>query len=175
MIIVMLDIARRADLEELLDRAEIEDLNARYAYHHDVLAPRFASGQADGSEFDLFDEIFTEDAILDFRTAGGIRGDLATMRQWLPPAYGAFPVQHHVTGQMQIAFSADRSEARARTWLVNPMGRRLDDGGLELSCSGGWYLDHLVKTDKGWRIRERVYDQQWATHQVVEAAPGADT
>jgi hypothetical protein len=146
-------------LDELLDRAEIADLNARYTYHHDVIAPRFATGQVDGSEFDLFDEIFTEDAVLDFRGSGGIRGDLATMKDWLAPAYAAFPVQHHVTGQMLITFSEDRTEAHARTWLVNPMGRGLDDGGLEFSYSGGWYLDHLVETERGWRIRERVYEQ----------------
>ena len=170
----MLDPAptRSLGLEELLDRAEIADLNARYTYHHDVIAPRFATGQVDGSEFALFDEIFTEDAVLDFRASGGIRGDLATMKEWLAPAYAAFPVQHHVTGQMQITFSEDRTEARARTWLVNPMGRQLDDGGLQLSFSGGWYLDHLVKTERGWRIRERVYEQLWPAQPVVDPSSG---
>lgn len=163
---------QRLSLEELLDRAEIADLNARYTYHHDVIAPRFATGQVDGSEFELFDEIFTEDAVLDFRASGGIRGDLATMKEWLASAYAAFPVQHHLTGQMQITFSEDRTEARARTWLVNPMGRRLDDGSVQLSHSGGWYLDHVVKTEQGWRIRERVYEQLWPTQPLVEPASG---
>ena len=172
---VMLDrdaTRRRVSADELIDRAEIADLNARYTYHHDVVAPRFATGQVDGSEFDLFDEIFTEDAVLDFRASGGIRGDLATMKQWLPSGYGAFPVQHHLTAQMQIEFSEDRSEARARTWLVNPMGRQLDDGEIEMSFSGGWYFDHLVKTERGWRICERIYEQLWPTHQLVDASPG---
>jgi SnoaL-like domain len=164
--------ANRLSAEELLDRVEIADLNARYTYHHDVIAPRFAAGQVDGSEFDLFDEIFTEDAVLDFRSSGGIRGDLTTMKEWLAPAYAAFPVQHHLTGQTQITFSADRTEARARTWLVNPMGRRLDDGGLQFSYSGGWYLDHLVKTERGWRIRERVYEQLWPAQPLV--GPSSD-
>ena len=159
-------------LDELLDRAEIADLNARYTYHHDVIAPRFATGQADGSEFELFEAIFTEDAVLDFRASGGIRGDLATMKDWLASAYAAFPVQHHLTGQMQITFSEDRREARARTWLVNPMGRELDDGGLQLSHSGGWYLDHLVKTGCGWRIRERVYEQLWPRQPLVDPSAG---
>jgi SnoaL-like domain len=168
-IIVMLNAStRRVSLDELIDRAEIADLHARYTYHHDVIAPRFVTGQVDASEFDLFDEIFTEDAVLDFTASGGIRGDLETMKEWLPGGYSAFPVQHHLTGQMQITFSEDRTEAHARTWLVNPMGRKLDDGGIELSCSGGWYVDQLVKTDRGWRIRERVYEQLWATHQVVD-------
>jgi len=160
---------QRVSIDELVDRVEIEDLNARYTYHHDVIAPRFATGQVDGSEFDLFAEIFTDDAVLDFRASGGIRGDLTAMKEWLPLGYAAFPVQHHLTGQMQVTFSEDGWEARARTWLVNPMGRKLDDGTIELSCSGGWYLDHLLKTDRGWRIRERVYEQLWATHQVVDA------
>ena len=170
----MLDhvLMQRSNPEELLDRAEIADLNTRYTYHHDVIAPRFATGQVDGSEFELFDDIFTEDAILDFRASGGIRGDLATIKEWLAPAYAAFPVQHHLTGQMQITFSEDRTEARARTWLVNPMGRKLDDGRLQLSYSGGWYLDHVVKTDRGWRIRERVYEQLWPTQPLVDPSPG---
>src|ERR1700730_5495558 len=92
---------RRVSLDELIDRAEIADLNALYTYHHDVIAPRFATGQVDGSEFDLFDEIFTDDAVLDLRASGGIRGDLATMKEWLPPGYSALPVQHHLTRQMQ--------------------------------------------------------------------------
>jgi hypothetical protein len=163
--------ARGLSTEELLVRAEIADLNARYTYHHDVIAPRFATGHVDGTEFELFDEIFTADAVLDFRASGGIRGDLATMKEWLARAYAAFPVQHHLTGQTQITFSEDRTEARSRTWLVNPMGRRLEDGGLELSYSGGWYLDHLVKTERGWRIRERVYEQLWPVQPLVEPSP----
>jgi hypothetical protein len=163
---------RRLSVEELIDRAEIADLNARYTYHHDLIAPRFATGQVDGSEFDLFDEIFTDDAVLDFRASGGIRGDLATIKAWLASVYAAFPVQHHLTGQMQITFSDDGTEARARTWLVNPMGRQLEDGGVQFSYSGGWYLDHFVRTERGWRILERVYEQLWPAHPLVPSSSG---
>ncbi|MGH9259478.1 MAG: nuclear transport factor 2 family protein [Acidimicrobiales bacterium] len=89
-------VSLRPTVEELLDRFEILELFDRYTYHHDVLAPRFATGDADGSEFDVFDEIFTSDAVLDFSASGGIRAELATMKEWLPSADARFPVQHHL-------------------------------------------------------------------------------
>ena len=151
----------RPSVDELLDRFEILELFNRYTHHHDVIAPRFAAGGTDGSEFDAFDDIFTDDAVLDFSASGGIRADLATMKEWLPSAYANFPVQHHLMGQTALVFTADGNEADARTWIINPMGVRGSDGEIEVFVTGGFYLDHLVRTDRGWRIRERSYDQQW--------------
>lgn len=151
----------RPTVQELLDRFEIIELFNRYTYHHDVLAPRFATGDTDGSEFDLFDEIFTADAVLDFSASGGIRADVATMKEWLRSAYAYFPVQHHLMGQTELTFVADGNEAHARTWIMNPMGFRRSDGTIEMFTTGGFYLDRLVRTAVGWRIRERSYDQQW--------------
>ena len=151
----------RLTVQQLLDRFEIIELFNRYTYHHDVLAPRFATGDADGTEFDVFDEIFTADAVLDFSASGGIRAEVGTMKEWLASAYANFPVQHHLMGQTELTFTVDANEAHARTWIMNPMGFRRADGTIEMFTTGGFYVDHLVRTAVGWRIQDRTYDQQW--------------
>jgi hypothetical protein len=130
----------RPTIEGLLDRQEILDLFNRYTFQHDVLAPRFATGDQDGSEFDIFDQIFTPDAVLDYTSSGGIRADVETMKKWLPAAYENFPVQHHVMGQTELSFTGstgERTEATARTWVINPMGFRKSDGSVRVFTAGG--------------------------------------
>jgi hypothetical protein len=151
----------RPTIEELLDRAEIQDLLNRYTFQHDVLAVRLANGTADGTEFDVFDEIFTPDAVLDFTHAFGSRRDLSTTKTWMAEGNALFPVQEHLMGQTEFEFSADRNEAKTRTWMINPMGFRQSDGTIHVFVMGGFYHDNLIRTSNGWRIRERACELTW--------------
>ena len=54
-------------LQEISDRLEIQDLIARYSY------------ALDRRDFDALDELFTPDAVLDYRATGAIRGSLGGM------------------------------------------------------------------------------------------------
>jgi SnoaL-like protein len=158
----------RPSIDELLDRAEIIDLLSRYCHQHDVLAPRFATGEADGTEFDVFDTIFTPDAIIDFTGSGGPRLNVNPMKEWMAKAYALFPVQQHVLGQTQFNFAADWNSATTLTWLLNPMGHGPAGGPLRVFVTGGYYRDRLVRTSGGWRIVERTFDPQWVVGDVPD-------
>lgn len=53
------------------DRIAIDDLLTHYAT------------LIDGGRFDELDQVFTPDAVLDYRSAGGIRGPFPDVRAWL--------------------------------------------------------------------------------------------
>jgi ketosteroid isomerase-like protein len=55
-------------LQEISDRLEIQELIARYSY------------ALDSRDFDALDDLFTPDAILDYRATGAIRGSLQEMK-----------------------------------------------------------------------------------------------
>jgi SnoaL-like domain len=151
----------RPTVEELLDRIEIQDLLTRYTHQHDVLAARFAAGLADGTEFDVFDEIFTPDAVIDFTRSGGHRDLVGNIKAWMAGAYALFPVQHHLYGQIHFSFSADGREAETRAWAINPMGYGKAGEAPEVFTTGGYFIDRFVRTSDGWRISEHSYDPQW--------------
>lgn len=58
-------------LRALRDRLEIDDLLVRYAT------------AIDERDWALLDTVFAEDARLDYRSAGGIRGTYPEVRTWL--------------------------------------------------------------------------------------------
>jgi len=151
----------RPTVEELLDRTEIQDLLTRYTYQHDVLAARFAAGEADGTESDVFDEIFTPDAVIDFTKSGGPRDVVSKMKVFMASVYPLFPVQHHPFGQMQVTFSADGNEAETRAWVLNPMGYGKAGEPLEVFTTGGYFINRFVRTNDGWRISFHTYDPHW--------------
>jgi hypothetical protein len=55
----------------LADRVAMDDLLTRYAT------------AIDSRDWDLLDTVFTDDAQLDYRSAGGIEGSYPEVRRWL--------------------------------------------------------------------------------------------
>jgi hypothetical protein len=41
------------------------------------------------------------------------------------------------------------------------MEMTLKDGGQKMFMCGIWYVDKYVRTEQGWRIRERVEEKSW--------------
>ncbi len=130
------------NLNELSDRFAIRDLIVRYA------------NALDSRSFEWLDEIFTADAYIDYRATGGIDGDYAKIRGWLPPATGAFPHMCHLVGNIAVTISGDR--ARARTLCLNPVEVPMPAGGSQVMFLAMWYLDELLRTATGWRMTRRV-------------------
>ena len=67
----------------------------------------------------------------------------------------------------------DGDTATSRTMLFNPMVYQRKDGEKQVFFCGLWYRDQLVRTDKGWRIKDR-YEQGCYTYNAptdMEAAP----
>ncbi|CAE6764382.1 nuclear transport factor 2 family protein [Paraburkholderia domus] len=129
------------DLQYLLDRADISDLLIDY-------------GTAiDARDFAALDRIFTADAVIDYRATGGPRCTLEDARQFLAEALPQFPRSQHMMGNISIALQD--ATATARTMCHNPMVMRQPDGSEKVMFFGIWYADELVRTDNGWRIRNR--------------------
>lgn len=107
----------------------------------------------DAQQWQLFDQIFTDDVKAEFGPAGAVWSDLATFKR----AFAAFhstldTFQHtmmghlvHVDGTKAYAFSYGN-------WLLV---RSAAKGGPSW-LGTGWYDDELVRGDHGWRIKRRV-------------------
>lgn len=137
-------------LQEISDRLEIQDLIARYSY------------ALDSRDFDALDELFTEDAVLDYTATGAVRGTLAEMKTFVANAFTMFAGTQHLTTQTMIRFDDDGTTAHAKSACHNPM---VFDGDLKpkMMIVGLWYVDTLVRTPQGWRFHERVEELLYNT------------
>ena len=136
--------AQLADLHHIVDRLAIEDLLHRY------------STAIDTKNFALLDDVFTPDGVADYTASGGIRGTLDEIKTWLAAALGIFSVVQHLVTNVRVDISGD--DATTVCYLFNPLGYPGEGGKTEMLYCGGLYRDRLVRTPKGWRIRERVIE-----------------
>jgi 3-phenylpropionate/cinnamic acid dioxygenase small subunit len=136
-------------LPEIADRIEIDDLLTRYAT------------AVDTRDWDLYASCFTADAFIDYTSAGGIRGRLPEVKQWLAAVMVSFPMSQHVVANRAVALDGDT--ATSRSCFYNPMGLPDEEGGLIMFFEGGYYNDKLVRTANGWRIAERIEESSYST------------
>ncbi len=131
-------------MQEVSDRLEIQDLMVRYSY------------AIDSRDWDALDDVFTPDAHIDYSVFGGSVGNLEETKKFLAEAMPMFTtLQHMVSGTtMQI----DGDTARTKTQCHNPMTMG-DAEEPDLMVCGLWYVDQLVRTPDGWRIKERVEEK----------------
>jgi len=132
-------------LQTLSDRIEINDLLISYCT------------AVDSGNIDRFDEIFTPDAIIDYSVFGFDRAGLQATKQFLKQSLPAVPNKQHMISNSEVFLDGDR--ATARTLCFNPMAVPLESGGYQMTYYHLWYVDRLVRTDKGWRISERVEEK----------------
>jgi 3-phenylpropionate/cinnamic acid dioxygenase small subunit len=136
-------------VERIIDRQEIDDLLTRYAT------------AVDTKDWELYETCFTEDAFIDYESAGGIKGKLPEIRAWLEKTMEMFPMTQHVVCNRVIEFEG--STGTARSVFYNPMALPQEDSAHILFFDGGYYNDKLVKTETGWRIRERIEESSYST------------
>jgi hypothetical protein len=144
-------------LQEIADRIEIDDLLTRYAT------------AVDSKDWDLFSTCFTEDAVIDYTAAGGVKGSLPEVRKWLSEVIPIFEMTQHLVMNKAVNLQGDR--ATSRTGFYNPMGLPDGKGGMTLFIEGGYYNDKLVRTPAGWRIEERVEETAYSTRSQPIAPP----
>jgi hypothetical protein len=104
---------------------------------------------------------------VDYTATGGIQGAYPEVRAWLEKALSAFPMTVHYISNSTVTLQGD--EARARTYVLNPMGFPNPDGSLHIFTVGGYYVDRLVRSADGWRIAERVEEQAFLEGSLPEA------
>ena len=136
--------------QEISDRLEIQDLCYRYAE------------LIDAKDFDaLREEVFTEDAFIDYSVFGGSVGNLEETIAFLKQALTTetFPAHQHLNANLQIRVDGDN--ATGRIMCFNPQEMTLDTG-PQLFMLGLWYVDKYRRTQQGWRIFERIEEKSWA-------------
>ena len=146
--------AASLSVEELSDRLQINDLLTRYTV------------AIDQKDWSLLDTCFTQDAHLDYTSAGGVAGDYPVVRKWLEAALAPFAMTVHYVTNSVVELQGD--EASARTAVLNPMGFQNDDGSMHLFTVGAYYKDKLSRTDKGWRITQRIEEQAFMQGSLPE-------
>lgn len=135
-------------LQEISDRMEIADLVHRYAQI------------IDAKDFDLLrEEIFCDDAFVDYSVFGGSKGDVETTIAFLRKAFRLFPNTQHLNANIQIQVDGDR--ASGRIMCLNPQEMKLPDRDEHIFFCGLWYVDEYRRTDQGWRIARRVEEKSF--------------
>ncbi len=145
-------------LQFLLDRLEIDDLLVRYA------------SAVDARDWDLLGSVFTDDARLDYRSAGGIRGSFPEVRRWLSEVLPLFTWTQHLVVNRSVEIDPGRETARSRSTFHNP-NQMLVGGEPWLFVVGGHYHDQLVRSPSGWRITSRVEETLWWDHPMPGLPP----
>ncbi|GAA3562402.1 nuclear transport factor 2 family protein [Nonomuraea rosea] len=141
------------DTQEVADRLEITGLLARYTH------------AIDSGRWDLLDEVFSADAVIDYSSAGGIRGTRDEVKAWLADVLAHWPGRLHLIGSPTIDFDGD-GEARVSAPFTDTLAPTRDmvaadtEGFLH---GGGWYHHRLRRTADGWRSAELVEEQSWRT------------
>jgi len=136
-----------ATLQALADRIAVEDLLTRYAT------------AVDQQDWDLYRSVFTPDAEIDYREAGGIAGNLDEVVDFLAASLPLFEMTQHLIGNVDLTVSdgETRKEATLTAAFTNPM--RLPEG--DVWFTGGWYHHELVRTPEGWRSRRLREEAAW--------------
>ncbi len=135
-------------LQEISDRMEIQDLLTGYSH------------AIDNRDWDALDAVFTPDARIDYTEMGGSAGSLAETKDFLRKAMPSFSSFQHMVATSKIDFDGP-DLARGRTICHNPMVIDKGEGKTHVFFCGLWYRDTFVRTDQGWRIKERYEEKSY--------------
>ena len=137
------------DLQELSDRQEITDLITRFTLAIDTRS------------FEDLRLIFTDDAVLDYSSAGGPVGGSDLVVPWLERSLSGFDRFQHFISQLAVALEGDAAQATA--YVTSPRVVRIEPEGAEkIREVGGYHHHDLVRTADGWRARGFVDYRVWS-------------
>ncbi len=128
-------------LQQISDRLEIEDLITEYADAIDTI------------ELDRLDQVFSEDAFIDYSAMGGAVGKYPEVKAFLAKAMPAFKNTQHMIANYKITLDGD--SATGKIMCFNPMELNMGDKSCPVFFLGLWYIDEYFRTAAGWRISKR--------------------
>jgi hypothetical protein len=112
----------------------------------------------DTRQWQLFDEVFTADAVTDFGGPAVFSG-LSEIKQLFETIHAPFDATQHATRGHHVRARGD--EATSLCYYHARFLRDLPEGG-NMFESAGWYDDKLVRTSQGWRIQHRTCRALWS-------------
>ena len=145
-------------LQELVDKAAIRDLMARYARG------------VDGRDPDLLASTFTSDAYTDYGEWDG-RGRDNIVNWIMRPSDTNFRSTHFMGDQL-VQINGDSAEVE--TYAV-AFGIHYVDDALSVVMTGLRYVDKMVRQDDQWLVQQRVLHHDWrgnAPADVTLPSPG---
>ncbi|WP_326547213.1 nuclear transport factor 2 family protein [Mycolicibacterium sp. ND9-15] len=127
-----------------------------------ALLHRYARA-VDTKDWELYRSVFTDDAHIDYSSAGAVVGSRDEVVDWFAANFGVIPwSMHHITNiEADVETGPDGDNARVRAMFYNPMQL---PGMSEPSFCGGYYHHELVRTPDGWRSRRLVEENVWFTN-----------
>ncbi len=140
------------DMQMIADRLELTDWFTAYA------------GSVDGKDWARWRTLFTDDAYVDYRSAGGIDGDRETVALWLESALANFPMTQHLVANIDAQVDGDTATVRAM--FHNPMG--MPDG--RTWFCGGYYNHDFVRTADGWKSKRLIEESSYFSDRSFEPA-----
>ena len=138
------------NFQRLSDELEIGALLSRYAR------------AVDTKDWQLYRSVFTDDAHIDYSSAGAAVGSRDEVADWLSAGFGAIPWTMHYITNIESSVTGDTATVRAM--FYNPMQL---PGMAEQSCCGGYYHHELVRTSDGWRSRRLREENVWYTNKLA--------
>jgi hypothetical protein len=108
--------------------------------------------------------VFTDDAYIDYSSAGATVGSRDEVVDWFAANFGVIPWSMHYITNIESDIGGDTAKVRAM--FYNPMQL---PGMAEMSSCGGYYHHELVRTPDGWRSRHLREETVW----FVNAPAGA--
>jgi 3-phenylpropionate/cinnamic acid dioxygenase small subunit len=128
-------------VDRTADRLAINELLASYSW---ALSDR---------DWSAWRAVFTDDAHVDYSTAGGPVCGIDEAATWIEPTLAGFERTLSRGGNTVITFDGDD---RATVRSVYTMTMKLAGDTPTFIEASGWYDDVVVRTDAGWKIAERV-------------------
>jgi ketosteroid isomerase-like protein len=133
------------------DRMEIRDLVTRYAV------------AVDRKDWAAVRACFTDDATCDY---AWFQGDVTTVLELIERGLSRFESTMHLVGNHLAEVDGDA--ASAETYTLCHHRFRAPEGAID-RIAALRYLDGLVRTPQGWRIRRRDVAVDWERADPVEA------
>ena len=131
------------DLENVINRIEIEDFLSQYAR------------AIDNRDWVLYKKLFTEDAHIDYSSSGGPVGNLEDIVTFLKSAMSMFEMSQHLISNIETSINENTADVRAL--FNNPMKLK----GGEVWFVGGKYNHKLIKTKDGWKSSRLIEETLW--------------
>ena len=132
------------DIENIVDRIEIENFFSRYAR------------AVDDRDWELYRTLFTEDAHIDYSSSGGSVGNLDETVSFLSKALDMFEMSQHLITNIEL-LHREENQAHVLALFNNPM--RLKGGNVWFV--GGRYKHEMIKSTSGWRSKKLIEETLW--------------
>lgn len=134
------------NLQNIIDRIEIEELLVRYAR------------AIDSKDFDTLETLFTPGATFDGGSLGCPTG-APQIRAMIEGTLTGLDSTQHLIGKSLIELDGDQAEVK--TYLISQHIRESTPGPVKHYALGGEYADRVIRTPEGWRIDYRRLDRLW--------------